>query len=96
MWGGKPYPGVSAQYHQNPLGNIYEVIFFFNGQTLTPGTILWQNESTEFHVSVEVFSSQLSQALMAVAAFSIVSIAFRIYKLKKTRNIVGAADRSNL
>jgi len=96
MWGGKPYHGVSAQYHQNPLGNLYEVIFFYNGQTLRPGTILWQNENSEFHVLAAVSSSQMSQALAAVAAFSIVSIAFRLYKLRKTRNIVGAADRTNL
>jgi len=46
MWGGAPYTGVSAQYHKNPLENPYEVIFFYNGQTLQPGTILWQNESS--------------------------------------------------
>jgi len=42
MWGGLPYHGVSAQYYQNPLENPYEVIFFYNGQTLCPGTVLWQ------------------------------------------------------
>jgi hypothetical protein len=96
MWGGKPYPGVSAQYYRNPLVNLYEVVFFYSGQSLAPGTVLWQNENSEFHVSTVVSSSQLSQALAAVGAFGIVSVAFRIYKLKKTRNIVGAADRSNL
>jgi len=53
MWGGKPYHGVSAQYYKNPLKNPFEVIFFYNGQTLPSGTILWQAsitaaESSEF------------------------------------------------
>jgi hypothetical protein len=42
MWGGAPYHGVTAQYHRNPLENPYEVIFFYNGQTLPSGTVLWQ------------------------------------------------------
>ncbi len=47
MWGGTAYQGVSAQYYQNPFENPYKVIFFHNSQTLRPGTILWQNRSSE-------------------------------------------------
>jgi hypothetical protein len=43
MWGGRAYKGVSALYHQHPLGNLHEVVFFYNGQTLPYGTILWQS-----------------------------------------------------
>ena len=46
-WGGAPYYGVSAHYYQNPLENPCEVIFFYNGQTLRLGTILWQHASSE-------------------------------------------------
>lgn len=46
-WGGAPYPGTSAKYHKNPLENPNEVIFFYNGQTLRPGTVLWQNTSSK-------------------------------------------------
>jgi len=42
MWGGSSYQGVSAQYHRNPLEDPYEVIFFYNGQTLPTGTVLWR------------------------------------------------------
>lgn len=43
MWGGIPYTGVSALYHQRPLDNMHEVVFFYDGQTLPYGTILWQS-----------------------------------------------------
>jgi hypothetical protein len=52
MWGGAPYYGVSAHYYQNPLKNPYEVIFFYNGQTLHPGTVLWQNQ-TSTHIDAD-------------------------------------------
>lgn len=53
MWGGKPYSGVSAQYYQNPLGNPYEIIFFYNGQTLQSGTVLWQSQNPSVPKTVE-------------------------------------------
>jgi len=42
MWGGAPYNGVHAKYHQNLLDDPYEVVFSYTGQTLQPGTILWE------------------------------------------------------
>jgi hypothetical protein len=45
MWGGLSYTGVSALYHQHLLDNHYEVIFFYNGQTLPYGTVLWQSSN---------------------------------------------------
>lgn len=46
-WGGEPYNGVLAQYHlnlpENP--NELELVFFYNDNTLSPGTVLWQNAS---------------------------------------------------
>jgi len=47
MWGGVAYGGVYAEYHQNSLGNPYEVIFSYTGQTLPPGTILWDTGKTD-------------------------------------------------
>ncbi len=49
-WGGSPYHGVSAHYHKNPLENPREVIFFYNGQTLPTGTILWHYENPDLHI----------------------------------------------
>jgi hypothetical protein len=46
VWGGMPYLGVSAQYYQNPLENPYEIIFFYNDQTVPSGTVLWQFENS--------------------------------------------------
>ncbi len=46
MWGGAPYEGVSAQYHKNPLQDQCEVVFSHTGQTLQPGTILWESTRT--------------------------------------------------
>ena len=45
MWGGTPYEGVSAEYSQNTSQPTYEVIFFYNGRTLTSGTILWEAQA---------------------------------------------------
>jgi hypothetical protein len=46
VWGGAPYDGVSAQYHQNPLQASHEVVFSHTGLTLPPGTILWETTKT--------------------------------------------------
>jgi hypothetical protein len=46
MWGGAPYEGVSAQYHQNPLRDPYEVVFSHTGHSLPSGTILWESTKT--------------------------------------------------
>lgn len=45
MWGGAPHTGVSAKYYKNPFENPYEVIFFYNGETLPTGTVLWHQQS---------------------------------------------------
>ncbi len=44
-WGGEPYDGVSALYPLSQPEKPYELVFFYNGQTLPPGTILWQDAS---------------------------------------------------
>jgi len=65
-WGGKPYRGVSANYHQKPLENKYEVIFFYNGQTLPAGTMLWQQEASKTENSGKIqLLDQYSKTLMA-------------------------------
>jgi len=40
-WGGLPYEGVNAQYYQNPLRNPLELVFYYDGNTLSRGTVLW-------------------------------------------------------
>lgn len=45
-WGGELYRGVTALYPLRQLENPYELVFFYNDQTLPPGTVLWQNAST--------------------------------------------------
>lgn len=77
MWGGSPYLGVSAQFYKNPLEYPYEVIFFYNGQTLPSGTVLWQHRnsnssiqaadsSTSSHLTSEVFSNHAVSFLICV------------------------------
>jgi len=46
-WGGRSFDGVSAQYHQKTLENPYEASFFYNGQTLPVGTVLWQRQTSK-------------------------------------------------
>jgi len=69
MWGGAPYYGVSAKYYQNPLQNLYEVIFFYNGQTLQPGTILWQHansDSIAVAIPVTIFEETFGTKLTSI------------------------------
>jgi len=63
MWGGAPYSGVSAKYHHHPFENPYEVIFFYNGQTLSRRTVLWQQAYSERKRGAAVPSTPSVQAL---------------------------------
>ena len=84
MWGGAPYLGVDAQYHENPLENPHEVIFFYNGRTLPSGTLLWQTTNQGLEVSAIVTWQQLGQALApAVAATAICVSLTQLRRLKK-------------
>jgi hypothetical protein len=84
MWGGAPYLGVDAQYHQNPLENPYEVIFFHNGRTLPSGTLLWHTTSQGLEVSATVSLQQLGPALAPVIVATAISISFtQLRRLKK-------------
>jgi hypothetical protein len=79
MWGGLPYTGVFAWYHQHPLDNLYEVVFFHNGRTLPYGTILWQgrDEAASFraegsavrYLPHEAVSSCLLWAFILIVIF---------------------------
>jgi len=83
MWGGAPYQGVSAKYYRNPLKDPYEVIFFYNGEVLPPGTVLWQNMYTTFENPVNVSTSQLGQALSAMIVFGALSTYIVLYRPRK-------------
>lgn len=50
-WGGVPYEGVSAKYLNQQLENPHEVMFFYNGETLPRGTILWKRSNRESAVA---------------------------------------------
>jgi hypothetical protein len=39
-WGGAPYEGVDAQHNRN-----HEILFSYNGRTLLPGRVLWDDAS---------------------------------------------------
>jgi hypothetical protein len=64
MWGGTTYAGVDAKYYQHPLQNPYQIIFSYNGNTLAPGTVLW-NISTN-NTALTPFASE-SQPLTTFA-----------------------------
>jgi len=57
MWGGTPYHGVSAKYYKNPFENPYEVEFFYNGQTLASGTVLWHYVVSESETAATITSA---------------------------------------
>jgi len=108
MWGGSPYHGVSAQYYQNPLENPYELIFFYNGQTLPSGTVLWQNtnlnsqitetnSSTFFQSTYEVFSNYgLSLSIWILMILSIHAEMYALSSLGKSNNHAHVRSRRPL
>jgi hypothetical protein len=51
MWGGAIYTGVDAQYYQHPLQGPYQMIFYYDGHTLTPGRVLWDVSGTNSTVA---------------------------------------------
>ncbi len=67
MWGGSPYHGVSAHYHGNPLENPHEVIFFYSGQTLPTGTVLWHHENPGFGIIATDCSAMTQFASQAIS-----------------------------
>ncbi len=82
LWGGSPYYGVSAQYHQNPLENPYEVVFFYNGQTLPKGTVLWQTTSN-VNDSMKVSIDKLGQPVVLIVAASVLCVCAGFYESKR-------------
>ncbi|MDH5449311.1 MAG: hypothetical protein OEX77_00220 [Candidatus Bathyarchaeota archaeon] len=90
MWGGCLYHGVSAQYYQNPLENPYEVVFFYNGQTLPSGTVLWQNENPNFTINTTDFSDSsrlLSEVFGTRALFLLIWISMILGIPDKMHNV---------
>jgi len=87
MWGGQPYQGVSAEYYRNPLQTPYEILFFYNGNTLPSGTVLWQptvHDSSGFSVSMilSVFSYCMPSFLVLTLILSVQTDAR--HKLRKS------------
>jgi hypothetical protein len=46
-WGGQRYDGVNAQYFNHSLQTPYQVIFEYTGETLTSGTVLWNQPTSQ-------------------------------------------------
>jgi len=87
MWGGAPYTGVTAQYYKNPLENPYELIFFYNGQTLPPGTVLWQHQSSKPYdtATAKLTRSHQSFKTVQTGLFSIAMAVVIEVTIRKTR-----------
>jgi len=74
VWGGTPFEGVSAQYHKNPLRNPYEVVFSHTGQTLPPGTVLWENAKTSntSMIAPTIFNQPASPETVSIIVLEVV------------------------
>jgi hypothetical protein len=76
-WGGAPYEGVSAEYLNHPFESPYEVVFFYDGETLPRGTILWKpldHESTVVHSDLIYLMDNISYPLAIVLTVTIIII----------------------
>jgi hypothetical protein len=60
-WGGVPYYGVNAQYWKNPLENPYEIVFYYDGSTLTSGTVLWDYTNSDLNETANTMSPYSDQ-----------------------------------
>jgi hypothetical protein len=73
---------VSAKYHQNPLANPYEVLFFYNGQTLPRGTVLWQTTS-KVNDSMKTSTEKLGQAFAMIIGVSVLCVSVGFYEARR-------------
>jgi hypothetical protein len=65
-WGGAPYFGVDAQSYNDPLENPHEVVFLYNGRSLIPGRVLWENHySSNVDDTAATASLSLDQTFIA-------------------------------
>ena len=92
VWGGAPYGGVSAKYHENPLREPHEVVFSYTGQTLPPGTVLWENTGTSntSMVPPTVFNQPINLETLFISAFEIallVVVAFGAIRSHGSRKV---------
>jgi len=73
MWGGAPYQGVSAKYYKNSFEDPYQAEFFYNGQTLSPGTVLWHYLVSESETAATIASAHTTDISQAerIRIFSI-------------------------
>jgi len=60
-WGGVPYYGVNAQYYKNPLENPYEIVFYYDGSTLTSGIVLWDYTNSDLNETANILSPYSDQ-----------------------------------
>jgi len=85
MWGGTPYHGVSAKYYKNPFETPYEVEFFYNGQTLPPGTVLWHYLSSASETAATIASAHTTD-ISQTERLRIFSIGMAIITIILTTN----------
>jgi hypothetical protein len=73
VWGGAPYEGASAKYRQSPLQDPHEIIFLHTGQTLPPGTILWESTMTSdiSMIPPTVFNQPVNLETISIIGFEL-------------------------
>ena len=97
MWGGRPYYGVSTQYYRNPLEYPYEIVFFYNGQTLRSGIVLWQSENVDNNNTVadSWITSQCTLGLTENLVFSFSTLVLMVFGHMLTRKKKENYDRNH-
>lgn len=85
-WGGRRYDGVNGQYPMSSQSSPHEVIFFYSGQTLSPGIVLWDAISRNSNIAAESSPDRhLTYVAQLVGCLSFVAIASFI-GLRRARN----------
>jgi hypothetical protein len=100
MWGGATYAGADVQYYHHPLQKPYEIIFYYDGQTLTPGKILWDVSSTSNSTTALYVGQNQSFTILARRALPIIITLFGLsflaaFLLARRRRLKNPAYRGN-
>ncbi len=94
-WGGQTYQGVNIQHFNNPLENPYQMIFEYSGETMSSGTVLWNQSESQ---ATETYAAQQSPLIWKgsqhLIDYTVWGIAILLaFRFKKPESKIGESSR---
>jgi hypothetical protein len=87
-WGGHPYEGVNTQYYQNPLRNSLELVFYYDGNTLSRGTVSWDVKkiaTSDYTFFYQVGNHQVFASFLCALGGSVILVCIAPSKSRRPR-----------